>query len=419
MTFLTPSHDVPTAAMQLTFYSPPRSAFLFVAVLTIWRCSRDFLCAPNPKGIIRPGAHRMSDAQDQKPKPQTAEAQNAEPQAPLPMVVAFEHKFFSSFEDVYFRMSEHTNAPVCIIKLADNDAALTLPGIKREFSIADDSPDGIMLDVVADGLNYVKALRPGDPVPKEITTREASWEPSDRHRQIAYQRLTMQMVTWLTGDEHLVTNPEELLQIANDPQIKKNVALAFDQAAEHIGIGRERREEVIHYIEDLARELSYIEAMRDVFLHIKQIEEKIQGLRRIYGHERSVMEVADQVARLAGRAVKSFEDIFEEIDAQTGEVISMLKNIDSQSAYIRSKRDELHRRLMPWDEIIEAWKLVEVRVRPESPDALRDIYQFLAPRFMQVNEWVLVGKIQMASPPGHSHLGNEKKAKPKGKIMKW
>ncbi len=321
--------------------------------------------------------------------------------------VVFEHKFFHSLEDIYFRLTD-SGEPVAIVKLASNEAVLGIDGIKREFALSDDSPDGRMLDMVAEGLQFVRGLRLGDMLPKEILTREASWEPSDRHLRIAHQRLTMQMVTWLTGDEHIFTSSEELMQIAEDPQIKKNIQLAFSEAAEALGLGRDNREEVVKYIETLAKELAYIEAERDVFHEIKKIDEKIQALRRIYSHDRSMIETSDQVARLSQRALKVFQDYFDQVDAQTGEILAMLKNIDNQIDYIRGVRDELYRRLWPWEEIIPVWRNVFVSKSEENTSHIRTIYQFLAPRFMQVNEWVLVTKAGM---------GNKKK--PLGGVLRW
>lgn len=306
-------------------------------------------------------------------------------------IIRFEHKFFGSFEDLYFRLTESGEA-VAVIKLANNEAILAFEGIKREFMLTAQSADGRMLDKIAEGLQYMRGLRPGDPLPKEVLTREASWEPTDRHRRIAHQRLTMQLVTWLTGNEHIFTSVEELMQVADDPQVKKNINLAFAEAAEELGLGRERREEVVRYIEGLAKELAYIEAERDVLVEIKKIDEKLQGLRRIYSADRSMIETTDQVARLSQRALKVFHDYFEQIDAQTGEILAMLKNIENQIDYIRQVRDELHRRLLPWEDFLPIWRTIYVVRSDENTNRIRDIYQFLAPRFMQVNEWVLVTK---------------------------
>ncbi|CAA7626075.1 hypothetical protein [Magnetospirillum sp. SS-4] len=320
--------------------------------------------------------------------------------------ITFEHKFFSSFEDLYFRLTD-SGEPVAVLKLATNEAVLAMEGIKREFMLKEDSHDFRMLDKVAEGLQHVRGLRPGDMLPKEVTTREASWEPQDRHRRIAYQRLTMQLVTWLTGNEHVISSVTELAQVAEDPQVKKNVQLAFSEAAEELGLGRDNRDEVVRYIETLAKELAYIEALRDTFGEVQKIDEKLQGLRRIYGADRSMIETADQVARLSQRALKVLQDFFDQVDAQTGEILAMLKNIDNQIGYIRQVRDALHCRLLPWEDFIQVWKTVFIVRSDENTNRIRDIYQFLAPRYMQFNDWVLMTKRGVA------------KAKPLGGMMRW
>lgn len=323
-------------------------------------------------------------------------------------VIRFEHKFFGSFEDLYFRLDE-SSTPVAVLKLASNEAILGFDGIRREFMMTDQTADGRMLARVAEGLQYVRGLRIGDTLPKEIITREASWEPQDRHLRIARQRLTMQLVTWLTGNEHIFSSGEELMQIADDPQVKKNVQLAFSEAAEALGLGRDKREEVVRYIETLAKELAYIEAERDIFAEIKKIDEKIAGLRRIYSSDRGMIDTTDQVARLSQRALKVFQDYFDQVDAQTGEILAMLKNIDNQIDYIRNVRDELHRRLLPWEDVTPVWKTVFVVKSEENVVRIRDIYQFLAPRFMKVNEWVLVTKRGFETG----------KKKPIGGVLRW
>jgi hypothetical protein len=320
--------------------------------------------------------------------------------------IAFEHKFFSSFEDLYFRLTD-SGEPVAVLKLSNNEAVLALDGIKREFALKEDSHDFRMLDKVAEGLQFVRGLRPGDQLPKEVVTREASWEPQDRHRRIAYQRLTMQLVTWLTGNEHVISSVQELAQVADDPQVKKNVQLAFTEAAEELGLGRENRDQVVHYIESLAKELAYIEALRDTFGEVQKIDEKLQGLRRIYGADRSMIDTVDQVGRLSQRALKVLQDYFDQVDAQTGEILAMLKNIENQIGYIREVRDALHTRLLPWEDFIQIWKTVFVVRSDDNTNKIRDIYQFLAPRYMQFNDWVLMTK------------RGSQKAKPLGGQMRW
>lgn len=309
-------------------------------------------------------------------------------------VIRFDHKFFGTFEDLYFRMSESGDEAVICFKLASVETVLGLEGVKREFKIADDTHDGQMLDVVREALQFVKGLRLGDPIPKEIVSREASWEPTERHRRIAYQRLTLQLVTWLTGEEHLITDPEQILQIADDPAIKAKVNKAFEQAAAALGKDA-RKEDVVLHIVDLSKEFSYIEALRDRFeglYGVVSVEQKLQGLRRLYSADRGLRDTFDQVTRLCNLAVKQYREMFEEIDAQTGEIMAVLKNVEAQVAYAREMRDALYIRLLAWNEILAEWRYVEVRRTEDKPDVMRRIYQFLAPRFMQTNQWVLLTK---------------------------
>lgn len=345
------------------------------------------------------------------------------PRADLPKTIAFEHVFFQKLDGLFFRISEQTGEPVAVVKLGDAEVALTLRGIKKELKLEDDDPDAKMLDVVAEGLDYVKGLRPGDPMPRELITREASWTPSDRHRLIAHQRLTIQLVSWLSGDEHVITNPDELQQVADDPVTRKKVLNAFDEAAEKLGLGRERKHEVVEYLEKLTIELSFIECLRDTFNDIRAMADKIQGLRKLYGHERSVLEIADPVARLMVLAIKDIEVLFMQVDAQTCEIMGLLRNIEQHVSYIRMVRDEVHKKMMAWDEMLSRWHGVKVEMTPSHPELLRDTYHFLAPRYMQVNEWVLVTKLHdPKEADGISLLGRDGKNKTvrfaKG-VMKW
>lgn len=344
--------------------------------------------------------------------------------AARPERIAFRSAFFDKLDSLYFRMSEQSGEAVAAIKLGDNEVALTFRGIRKELSLEAEDPDSGMLDLIADGLQYVRFLKPGDALPRELTTREASWEPAERHRVIAHQRLTVQLVSWIAGEEQVITNPNELAQVAQDPVTRKRIVGAFDEAAERLGLGRERRHDVIDYLERLTVELSYIEALRDVFLAVKGMEAKIQGLRKLYGHERSVLEIADPVARLMGVAIRALEELFAQVDAQTSEIMGLLRNIDNHTAYIRMIRDELHKRMMAWDEILSKWAKAKVQIGNDKPDLLREAYHFLAPRYMQVNEWVLVTRLQEKGrdAPGLSLMGSggaQKRVKFAKGVMEW
>lgn len=340
--------------------------------------------------------------------------------AEQPKTVQFEHAFFKRMEDIFFRFDERSGEAVAVVTLGDEHLVLPFAGLRREFKL-DDGPDGRMLTLLAKGLKYVKGLRIGDPLPPEITTRRASWTPEPRHHQIAYHRLSMQLLGWLSGDEHIITNPEELLQVAGDPSFKRKVNEAFAEAAEHLGLGRGNREKVIEYISALSDELAYIEAMRDQFHLLRQMEGKIQLLRRLYGAQRSVLETADPVARLIERAVAEFAALFEQADAQTGEIMAALKNIDAQKVYIQDMRDEIHVRLLPWEDLLEEWHRLPGKRSEWAEELLGRTYRFLAPRYMPVDEWAMMTKAAGAQVVigTDGRVVKPKKAKRLGGTMEW
>ncbi len=304
--------------------------------------------------------------------------------------IQFEHKLFGAVQGACFRRSPDTKKePLFIMDLGGNEVSLPFDGIKEEFEIDDESPDGQMLELVAESLRFVKVIRPGDPVPKEIVTGEASWEITKEHRAVAYNRLTTQLASWLTGDQHLITDREQLLQVAEDPQTKKKVNEAFAEAAAYLGLSRDDKDQVIDLIERLANDLAGIEALRDTFNMVLMMEEKIQGLRRAFGNEMSVLEVADPVARLMTIASAEFADQFELIDAQTGEIMAALKNIEAQTKFIREARDRLYQDLMEWDDMFRQWTQSHVARNDANVLLLRKTYRFLAPRYVQSDDWEL------------------------------
>jgi hypothetical protein len=207
----------------------------------------------------------------------------------------------------------------------------------------------------------------------------------------------MQLVCWMTGSDTLITNPDALLQLAEDPLTKKKVNEAFGEAAERLGLGRDNRKDVVGYVEKLSHELAYVEALRDKFADITVLQRKVVGLRKIYARDRSVVAVVDQVVKLLELAVADLSKRFLEVDGQTGEILAVLKNLENQVLFIRDRRDDLHIRLMAWDEVIQEWRNVEICVSYRLNDMIAKVYRFLAPRFMKVDDWVLMTKLQIRS----------------------
>jgi len=177
-----------------------------------------------------------------------------EPQTPEP-TISFEKSFFRSVEGSYFKLLEDTGDAVMIMPLEGGDVSLKLGGIKHELELGPDDHDTKTLDTIAEALKYVRGIRAGDPVPSELLSGKASWEVSQQDRATAHNRVTMQLVSWMSGDETLVTEPDQLAQIIEDPKTREKISAAFAEAAESLGLGKDRHEEVIALVGNLAEEL--------------------------------------------------------------------------------------------------------------------------------------------------------------------
>lgn len=316
-----------------------------------------------------------------------------------PTRLQFRHKFFNSVKGGMFRRSTADDSPGFVVTLGDNEVLLSFPGIRREFGIEDGSADAEMLDMVALALDFVAVIKLGDPFPREILTGEASWEVTDRHRTIASQRVCMQLVTWISGEETLITDPDQLVQLADDPRTRERVNQAFEEAAEALGWGRGRKDDVVKLVEQLANELAYIEAIREEYARVVAMDQKVAAYRKIYVVDMSVLEEISSCERFLAIAVADYGQRLEQIDAQTGEIMGLLKNATAGIRYIREGRDDLHRRLMAWQEFLVGWEGVPVKRGQPVEDLLRKSNRFLAPRFMPRDEWILMTHLQDKREP--------------------
>ena len=80
-----------------------------------------------------------------------------------------------------------------------------------------------MLGMIAEALEFVSILRIGDPLPREVCTGEASWEPDATHLALASMRLRMQLVAWLNAGAAVDApemNDDALLRLADDPAMR-------------------------------------------------------------------------------------------------------------------------------------------------------------------------------------------------------
>ncbi len=307
-----------------------------------------------------------------------------------------DHRAFTALGPVVFRRAETDGTPVMILPLGDREAAVPLRALQRELDIEDDSADGRMLDLIAESLDYVTDLNLGDALPGEVLDGRASWQPGARHLQLAAARLRRRLLVWLAaGDAAGPMDPDTVLRLDSDPANRAQVQAAFDQAARALGLSDPSV--LVSRLEALARELSYIEALRYRLLNpVQALVSRLAGLHAGRQADQRRLETLTQVERLSIIGLRQIAERFREVDAQTGEVLPALRNADSQCGFIRSNRDWLYRGSRAWGPIPAEWD----QAGPDLDDALWGLlgrtYHFLAPRYMKVTEWQTIHGLRRA-----------------------
>jgi hypothetical protein len=197
--------------------------------------------------------------------------------------------------------------------------------------------------------------------------------------------LRMNLVAWLDPTAGQAS-ADAMLHLDSNPQLRQQVQSAFERAASALGLAS--KQEVIVLVEDLAAELSYIEALREgLLLRVRKLAGRLSHMGKERRGDLHRMESLTQTQRLAVTALRQFSDRFDEVDAQTGEVLAALGNIESQQAFIRSNRDWLYRGRRAWDPILKEWDYAGARMDEAMWLLIGRTYQFLAPRYMPVKEW--------------------------------
>jgi hypothetical protein len=313
----------------------------------------------------------------------------SENSAELPKAVAFEHPFFRTFENTHFRLSDPPEErPVLVGDMGDQDVTLTLTGVAREFRIDRQSKDGVMLDVVARSLEFVSALKLGDAVPVEVLTGDASWDAEAIHEERARRRVDLALVTWHEGGEPAILDTKDIDEAYDGAQTETKRDGAIAALNEKLDIEGDPCEQV----EALISEFAFIEAMRDKHLAICRVKAVMTAIRKLHAKEMGVSGELEPVMRLLPIPVKTLHDILSDVDARVANTEAVFADFEETCNVIRVARNDLYRRMSAWDDVIEFWGGIDPR-QPETFNLLervRDLYRFLAARYMPVDDWVLM-----------------------------
>ncbi len=303
----------------------------------------------------------------------------------------FHHKLFA-LPDAVFRLTIE-KTPALEVRLGENKVTVPTATARSEFALDDKGQaDADMLTQVEKGLKFVREIRPGDSIPRELLDGTASWSVDPKHEAIAKARVTIQLVSWMTGEESVIVDIAQLEQIAEDPMTRKRVQEAVDEICKRLEIASSERQTVIDRIDALARELSYIEALREYAGRVMGIATKLNDFSRIYHGDKIFWPEIQRMKSLIRKPMEKIDTYFLQADAQTSEILVALKNFNATVNFIRDIRDEIHGNLMDWDRYLADMDSMNLERLRANEAKLRTLYGFLARTYPESKTWPLFTK---------------------------
>jgi hypothetical protein len=325
------------------------------------------------------------------------------PDATLPDTVDFnfQHRIFS-VDGCVFRKANDGDTIALFIPMGDVMAALQVHQIKLEFEIDPESEDQKLMDLAAQALQYVRQVYPGDSIPYEVINGKAPWMVEEKYLQLAKARLDMLIVSWKTEEDISKIKQSDLIKRAESDEVKKIVEDSYADIAEELmlEIEGDKRDHVIELLEKLAQELSYVEALREKFLEIQQMQGKLKKLYSTYQNEKTIAESIARRNSLLETPIKGYFEKFEEFDTYMAEIISILGRFEAQVNFIRGERDAFRQTYVVWEDMLNLWNPFEGSRNTESENLVRETYRFAAQHFVHTDDW--------QSPPpltGPPHYG--------------
>jgi hypothetical protein len=286
-----------------------------------------------------------------------------------------------------FRRDANGSGVVFCFALGNVTATCPVTALRTEFNIVDGTEDAALLAQVSKALKYLKEVRPGDSIPWEIIDGRASWMVDEKYLAIAKARLTIQLTTWLRSVNSGSFEVERLNAGNEGLQLARVVQSAFGDIARELGYGPDRKQEVVDHVERLALELAYIEALRGKFMDVRRLMATLRSLYSSYKGDRATQEMVTRCTALLTKPVENVLTVFDTFDANTGELLPMLKHLDAQVTYIRQTRNELREAYLVWEELIQQWDSVQPQLGANAERAIRETYHFAARHFPAGVPW--------------------------------
>jgi hypothetical protein len=280
-----------------------------------------------------------------------------------------------------FMIKGRDKQPMFVVEMGGGQGIISLKDLRRTFFIEAGSHDDGMIDRAAAALHYVPDIRPGDEIPNEILDGSASWTVARRHKQIARDKIQVQLLSWMSGAPVSYASQDDIKKILASEESKRGLKDAFSRAAVALGFQANESEKVLDRIEILARELCYIEALRERAHEVATIQGNLEALTKVYASDMRIASDINRMKILIVKGVNELRDILDNIDAESADVLGALMSIDYIIKAVRKARDDLHHILMEWDPAMAKWQNLNMVRSQEVDKAMSVTYQFLAQRF--------------------------------------
>jgi hypothetical protein len=313
----------------------------------------------------------------------SAAEQQQEPQHSSNTHFVFENKVFK-VEGCFFSVAETGREVIFNIPMGEMVASIKLKSLVSEFGIDTSSPDYQLLDLVQKGIPYVRQIRPNDIIPSEVLDGSASWQIDPDHAAMAINKLSLRLVNWLTGEDVETMDQTAMLQIDDNEELQASVNQGLEKAAKTI---KRKKEEVISRFEDIAKELAYIEALRDYYTDVYRLYSYFKVYQNIYSDDSNFKQEIERMRQLMKPPVENIKKTFDRIDYETLEVLPLLKSYTQKVEMIRNTRDELHLETRIWQDLQNIWIGVPQERCEEAKLALQSTYKFLAKNFTVSYSW--------------------------------
>jgi hypothetical protein len=294
----------------------------------------------------------------------------------------FAHKVFA-LQRARFALTEDGTTPAFHVDLGVLTASLPLGTLRSEFGIEPESPDDTLLAIVEKSLRFVKEIRPGDSIPRELLDGTASWSVEERHRLRAKAHLWARSIA---ADEISGAHDEVLEAFSARPETVTAVNAACAEIALKLGYEM-TGQSVLARIDDLARELAYIEALQERCRDVLNIVPKVNQLARVYRSDRAVVDELSRIRTLMLKPIELYDGIFARLANRQENIEAAIAHFHERVDFIREQRDDLHQSTRLWDPILAGWKAIEMTRCAETEAKITELYRFIARHYLTAQTW--------------------------------